>query len=112
MDTYSFGEWLKQRREQLRLTQRELAMTTHCSVAMIKKIEADERRPSLELAKLLALTLKIPEADQEIFVEVACGERPVDFLTQSPDQVVASPTLPFQAPLSLPKPATPLIGRA
>ncbi|NIV28332.1 MAG: helix-turn-helix domain-containing protein, partial [Anaerolineae bacterium] len=49
-DTYSFGEWLKQRRKQLRLTQRELASSAFCSVPMIKKIEADERRPSLELA--------------------------------------------------------------
>ncbi len=45
METYSFGEWLKQRREQLNLTQRELAATVHCSVATIKKIEADECDP-------------------------------------------------------------------
>ena len=48
--TYSFGEWLQQRREHLRLTQRALAVATHCSLAMIKKIEADERHPSPELA--------------------------------------------------------------
>jgi transcriptional regulator with XRE-family HTH domain len=30
-ETYSFGEWLKGRRERLRLTQRELAATVHCS---------------------------------------------------------------------------------
>ncbi len=45
METYSFGEWLKQRREQLNLTQRELAATVHCSVETIKKIEADECDP-------------------------------------------------------------------
>jgi transcriptional regulator with XRE-family HTH domain len=41
---------VKRRRERLRLTQRELAATVHCSVAMIKKVESDERRPSPELA--------------------------------------------------------------
>jgi predicted ATPase/transcriptional regulator with XRE-family HTH domain len=112
VDTYSFGEWLKQRREQLRLTQRELASTSHCSVAMIKKIEADERRPSPELARLLALALKLPDSDQERFVEVACGDRPVDFLPQSQPQVTFSPTSPIHAPVSLPNSTTPFIGRA
>jgi hypothetical protein len=37
METFSFGEWLKQRREHLRLTQRALAATVHCSAAMIRK---------------------------------------------------------------------------
>jgi transcriptional regulator with XRE-family HTH domain len=60
MDTYSFGEWLKQRRKQLRLTQREVATAVYCSIAMIKKIEADERQPSIELAQALATTLQIP----------------------------------------------------
>lgn len=46
--TYSFGEWLKQRLKQLKLTQRELATAVYCSTAMIKK--ADERHPSVELA--------------------------------------------------------------
>src|SRR5215470_12915984 len=85
-ETYSFGEWLKGRREQLRLTQRELAVTVHCSLAMIKKIEADERDPSPELAKLLAISLKIPEANHELFIEVARGQRPVDGLWQVQDE--------------------------
>ncbi|NIP23731.1 MAG: helix-turn-helix transcriptional regulator, partial [Phycisphaerae bacterium] len=45
-NTYSFGEWLKQRRKQLKLTQREVAESAFCSIAMVKKIEADERQPS------------------------------------------------------------------
>jgi transcriptional regulator with XRE-family HTH domain len=46
-ETYSFGEWMKQRRKALRLTQREVATAVYCSTAMIKKIEADERQPSV-----------------------------------------------------------------
>lgn len=111
VETYSFGEWLKQRREQLRLTQRELAATVHCSVAMIKKIEGDERHPSPELAVLLATALKVPETDHRIFLEVARGERPVDFLTPSQNEARALPSPPFHSSISLPKPMTPFVGR-
>ncbi len=110
-ETYSFGEWIKKRRERLRLTQREVANSVFCSVPMIKKIEADERRPSAELAELLAVTLQLPRSDQEIFIEVARGERPVDFLEQAQKRA-AIPQLPFHAPTPLPKPVTPFIGRA
>jgi len=110
METYSFGEWLKQRRERLRLTQRELAATAHCSVAMLKKIEADERHPSPDLAGLLAVSLKIPEPDRELFVEVARGEQPVDRLWHLQEEP-ASPSIPFHTPVPLPRPATPFIGR-
>lgn len=112
METYSFGEWLKQRREKLRLTQRELALSTHCSIAMIKKIEADERHASPELAELLAVRLDIPEADIPRFIEVARGERPVDFLTQGGDSTEILPLSAAQPVSLLPKPATPFIGRA
>jgi len=110
-ETYSFGEWLKQRRERLRLTQRELAVSVHCSVPMIKKIEADERHPSPELAELLAVALKVPETEKETFIEVARRERPVDVLWRVQD---AAPTfsLPFHPPVTLPRPATPFVGRA
>lgn len=111
VETYSFGEWLKRRRKQLRLTQRELAASAYCSVAMIKKIEADERRPSSELAGLLAVSLKIPGPDQEAFIEAARGERPVDSLWRVQDEDGIS-TLPVHTPAPLPQPPTPLIGRA
>ena len=108
--TYSFGEWLRLRRIRLHLTQRELAVTIHCSLAMIKKIEVDERRPSPELAELLASSLKISGQDRAIFVEVARGEVPVDGLWPIQDDT-ASPTLPAHAPFPLPRAATPFIGR-
>jgi transcriptional regulator with XRE-family HTH domain len=61
---YSFGEWVKQQRKRLRLTQGELAAQTHCALATIKKIEIDQRRPSAELAELLAQALYIPPEPQ------------------------------------------------
>jgi len=111
METYSFGEWLKQRREQLRQTRPEVAAEAYCSVVMLKKIEADERRPSSELAESLAGALRIPEADQTVFVQVARGERPVDALWHVNNKPTA-PIVQFNAPQPLPIPATPFVGRA
>ena len=75
--TYSFGEWIKQQRKQYRLTQREVAERCHCSVATIKKTESDQRRPSAELAELLAEVLNVPLEQHLVFVECARGQRPV-----------------------------------
>ena len=70
----SFGEWVQTRRNQLRLSRPELASQVHCSPVTIKKIERDERRPSSELAQLLATHLQVPEAEQADFVRRARGE--------------------------------------
>lgn len=80
METYSFGEWLRARRDRFRLTRKEVADAALCSVAMLRKIEDDERRPSEELACSLAEALRIPAEQLEAFVEVARGERPLDAL--------------------------------
>ena len=52
MDTEgSFGQWLKQRRKALDLTQEEFAQRVGCAVSMLQKIEVDERRPSPQMAE-------------------------------------------------------------
>jgi len=43
MDT--FGEWLRQQRNQLKLTREQFAKRVGCSVALLRKIEDGERRP-------------------------------------------------------------------
>ncbi|MGE5221655.1 MAG: helix-turn-helix transcriptional regulator, partial [Omnitrophica WOR_2 bacterium] len=58
----TFGEWIKRRRSRLDLTQAELADRAGCSVFALRKIEAGERRPSKQLAALLAQSLDIPPA--------------------------------------------------
>ncbi|MEJ5224769.1 MAG: tetratricopeptide repeat protein, partial [Anaerolineales bacterium] len=76
------------------------------SAAMIRKIEADERKPSRELAELLARALQIPEPERELFLMLARGIRP--------------PTLPAVFPAAstpqppagnLPAPLTSLVNR-
>ena len=50
----SFGEWVQHRRLALDLTRPALARQVGCSPITIKKIERDERRPSRQIAALLA----------------------------------------------------------
>lgn len=67
----SFGYWLRRRRKALDLTQDALAKKVCCSQAAIKKIEAEERRPSKALAQRLAEQLAVPEHERAAFLEAA-----------------------------------------
>ena len=76
----TFGYWLRRRRRALDLTQEALAIRVSCSPAAIKKIEADERRPSKGLAERLAQHLALPANEWAMFLEAARAPRPVDGL--------------------------------
>src|SRR5262245_5499477 len=67
----SFGAWLKRRRKALDLTQEALARLVGCSVVSIRKIEADEQRPSRQIAERLAQHLQIAPHEQATFVQFA-----------------------------------------
>jgi len=73
-DLVSFGAWVQQRRKALDLTQAELAGRVGCAVVTIKKIEQDERRPSRQMAELLADHLRIPSLERETFLRRARGQ--------------------------------------
>ena len=79
----SFGEWLKRRRKELDLTQAELAVRVSCTVFALRKIEAGERRPSKQLAMLLAQSLEIPLEDQVTLIKVARGELNIERLGEA-----------------------------
>ena len=66
-----FGEWLRQRRHLLNLTQSALAAQSDCSAVTIRKLESGDRKPSIELAQSLALALRIPEREQPAFIQFA-----------------------------------------
>jgi predicted ATPase/transcriptional regulator with XRE-family HTH domain len=114
----------------LDLTQAGLARCVGCSVSAIRKIEADERRPSRQVAELLADCLDIPLAERPAFLKVARAElrverlgevTPVPLLSPQPEPGISAllpPRSPFDklktqpAPRhNLPTPPTPLIGR-
>lgn len=70
-ENLSFGDWLRQRRKLLDLTQQALADQVGCSVETIRKIEGQTRRPSRHLAAIMAKHLRIPVTEQTAFVEFA-----------------------------------------
>ncbi|MGE0337358.1 MAG: AAA family ATPase [Gammaproteobacteria bacterium] len=69
--TDSFGYWLRRRRKALDLTQEALAARVACSRFTIRKIEADERRPSRMLALRLAERLAVPPEERAAFLAAA-----------------------------------------
>ncbi|HET9907583.1 MAG TPA: tetratricopeptide repeat protein [Anaerolineales bacterium] len=108
----SFGAWVRRRRKSMDLTQQQLAQRLGCSISLIFKIEADERRPSRQIADLLVKHLEIPEEQRELFLRVARQERTIDHLEEA-----SSPTSPQAGAAStniqpgLPNPLTAIIGR-
>jgi len=114
MDTeVSFGRWLERRRKALDLTREELARRGGCSVSALRKIEYDQRRPSRQLAELLAVALNIPVDDRPEFIRIARGELALERLRTPaplPDLSLLQTSPDFSCPL--PAPLTPLIGRA
>ncbi len=103
-----FGAWLKRQRHALDLSREDLAHQISCSVSLVEKIETGERRPSRQIAVLLAGRFGVPADQQPEFI---------NFARSVPDSLAALPT--DQAPGAalqhpcphLPMPTTALIGR-
>ncbi|KAA3663127.1 MAG: helix-turn-helix domain-containing protein, partial [Chloroflexi bacterium] len=86
----SFGQIVKERRIALDLTQIELAHRVGCAPITIRRIEAGNLRPSFQMAELLALSLKIPDAQQLDFVRLARQKKaktPIPKPTPSPGEI-------------------------
>src|SRR5438094_4760891 len=109
----SFGQWLKQRRKVVDLTQERLAECVGCSLPTIEKIESGERRPSRQIAELLARCLAVPSEELPAFVRFARGEHHLEPLASSlaalgPARGGPGPQVP---PTNLQAQPTPFIGR-
>jgi Predicted ATPase len=109
MQKHSFGYWLKHRRRALDLTQAELASQVVCSAATIRKIEAEERRPSAQIAQRLAEIFAIPENERAAFLQFARGD-----WKAAPGESIED--VPWHIPITisrtnLPIPLTSFIGR-
>jgi predicted ATPase/transcriptional regulator with XRE-family HTH domain len=100
----TFGPWLRQRRRQLDLTQADLARQVNCSEITVRKLEADERTPSRQIAELLADCLEVPAAERPAFVAFARGRTGAGALGPP----LSPPSAP---PGGLPAPLTRLLGR-
>lgn len=100
--SHQFGPWVKTRRKLLDLTQEALGRQVGCAAVTIKQLESGQRRPSRQLAELLATALDIPTDERDTFIRQARAPQPG-----------APSSAPHVAPLPshLPVPLTPLIGR-
>src|ERR1700694_2227619 len=70
----SFGDWLRQHRRALDLTQEELARQVGCSAITLRKLEAEERRPSKQIAERLAEVLNVAPDERPAFLRFARGD--------------------------------------
>lgn len=104
----SFGAWVSRRRRVLHLTQEMLADRLLCALGTLRKIETDERRPSVDLATRLAQELGVPEPWHETFVRVARGELALDHLGLPPE-LTASFLLPRPVAAAAPVPPSNLV---
>ncbi len=87
----TFGGWLRRRRGGLGLTQKQLAQQVGYAEVTLRKVEADELRPSREMAARLAEALQIPPEEQALFVRFARDE-------MDPD-IAALPNLELLGPI-------------
>lgn len=113
MNADTFGTWLKARRKKLDLTQEALANLVGCSVSAIRKIENDERRPSRQIAELLATHLEIPSEEQTLFLKIARGDGSVRYLNSASTSTenLLPVTESFFPASNIPAPTSPFIGR-
>lgn len=77
---FSFGYWLKRQRKARDLTQVQLAQQVGVAVVTLRKIEADVRRPSLQLARRLAEIFELDAQERETLLAVARGALAADQL--------------------------------
>ncbi|HXD11382.1 MAG TPA: helix-turn-helix domain-containing protein, partial [Anaerolineales bacterium] len=113
MQQQSFGDWLKRRRRSLDLTQAQLGKELGCSAAAIRKIEAEERRPSIQIAERISQIFHIPSTEQSSFVRFARGDwksAPSLGDEEAPWRI-STPALPQKTRSNLPGTFTSLIGR-
>jgi transcriptional regulator with XRE-family HTH domain len=123
-DLSPFGAWLKARREILGLTQKELARAVGCSVSNLRKIEAGERRPSKQVAEMLATHLEIAPEEYDAFMDMVRESRDpgptgvspylaprTATSTRLPSATGSSPELYSPPPTNLPAALTSFIGR-
>ncbi len=92
----SFGRWIRRQRRLLDLTQKELADRVGCSPVTIRKLEADERRPSKQFVVRLAHCLAIAPEEYDRFLALA--RTPPDFdLAEDQAELDARPHLLLSA---------------
>jgi predicted ATPase/transcriptional regulator with XRE-family HTH domain len=99
----TFGQWVKQRRKAYDYTRCALAAQVGCTVSMLEKVEADQRRPSQLLAERLVAQLALDSENRSSLVTWARAGSSEKQLTRHPTLLIPASCFPV--------PLTPLIGR-
>ena len=108
----SFGAWLRHHRLALDLTQAELARQVGCSAITLRKLEAEERRPSKQIAERLADVLQVPSDDRPAFLRFARGDPFAAPAASTTASQTDQPPEAHEAPRhNLPLQLTSLLGR-
>src|ERR1044072_544109 len=102
-ESISFGTWLRQKRRALDLTQQALADQVGCATITLRRMEADQYKPSNELALVLFEKLGIPEPERTQWVRFSRG------LAEYPNNPALSQVR--EQKTNLPLPLTSYIGR-
>lgn len=101
--TSTFGGMLKRRRQELGLTQDELAERVGCATQTIRKIENGQRRPSYHMADRMAQVLRLSPEERAAWMSAARAHaEPAPPAAQGPAARGAPP---------LPAYLTPFLGR-
>lgn len=74
MTEVSFGEWLKHQRMGKGLTREQLAHQIGCAAITLRKIEAEERRPSVQIVERLIEIFNIPPNEKTDFMSFSRGD--------------------------------------
>jgi len=103
-ESVSFGTWLRQNRRALDLTQKAFAERVGCAEITVRRMEADEYKPSNGLARVLFEKLGIPETERQAWISFARG-------TAGFPEEPASPSPRPEHHNNLPIPLTSFVGR-
>ena len=103
------GRWLQARRVERDLTREELAELVACSADYIKKIEQGKRRPSKQLASLLAAQLGLEPPVAAAFLSAARED--TVRATKELERLAAAGAETARPPSNVPTPLTTLLGR-
>src|SRR5437868_1895465 len=108
-DEAPFGAWLKEYRKAQDLTRADLAERIGCTAETIHKIETGERRPSRQLAGLLATHIRLAPAERAAFIAFARGSHnePPDAAGRPTRDAGAAATAGLDAPPERSAPRSP-----
>ena len=109
MSELSFGEWLKRQRGALGLTQKQLANQIGCSEITLRKLEAEERRPSEQIVERFVLIFNIPKNEQKDFLRFARGNW--ESMPSTVEEIYPWKKDDKSTPSNLPAPINSFIGR-